>query len=255
MRRCYKVAGFAVMLVCAPASHAALVSVDWKTAGDGLATLDTVTGLEWLDLTVTDGFSLNKALSQMGVGGQLAGWRFPTHKEVVDMLARQLPTQNYRENETIASRIEYGAEDAEATAYRALFGTTYSTEWVDGGWAGGTHGIYMNDNQDAANLPSIVSANVHRSDTTQTQFTLYSINSGNTYSMSYSHANMGVFMVSDGGVTRSSLLNPALNINNPNAPVNQATTVPVKTAGFFVFGAGFCLRAARSRQKEKRANT
>ena len=32
---------------------AALVNVDWQTSGDNLVTRDTVSGLDWLDLTVT----------------------------------------------------------------------------------------------------------------------------------------------------------------------------------------------------------
>lgn len=36
-------------------SHAALQSVNWKVAGDNKATLDTNTGIEWLDITETDG--------------------------------------------------------------------------------------------------------------------------------------------------------------------------------------------------------
>lgn len=244
--RLFKITAFTSLMLFSLQSQAALVQTDWKVAGDGLATLDTVSGLEWLDLTVTDSYSIALALSKMGVGQLLEGWRLPTHKEVVAMLARQFPSQNYRENESVASRIAYGAEAPEATQYRTLFGTTYSNDtWADGGWTGGTHGMYVNDNPDASNLPAVVSANVHRSNTGQSYFNLYSINSGTLLHMTYSHANNGVFLVSDGGVTRSSLLDPTLNINNPSAPINQVAAVPVNALGMGLLGVSLLLGARR----------
>lgn len=245
MRLCKKFA-LTSLIFFSLQSQAALIATDWKAAGDSLATLDTVSGLEWLDLTVTDGYSISKALSEMVAGKPLEGWRLPTHKEVVAMLARQLPAQNYREDETIASRIMYGAESADATQYRTLFGTTYFNDaWADGGWTGGTHGLYVNDNPDATNLPAFVSANVHRSNTGQSNFNLYSINSGTLYHLTYSHSNMGVFLVSDGGVTRSSLLDPTLNINNPAAPINQLVSVPGAVFGLGLLGMGLLLGRRR----------
>ena len=53
-----------------------LISVDWKTPGDGLITRDTNSGLEWLDLTVTVGRSANDIRSQILAGGEFEGWRF-----------------------------------------------------------------------------------------------------------------------------------------------------------------------------------
>lgn len=58
-----------------PAS-ADLIAVDLDSAGDGLVTRDTATGLEWLDLTLTTNLSVNAILG--GAGGWLAsGWRYP----------------------------------------------------------------------------------------------------------------------------------------------------------------------------------
>lgn len=48
----------------------------------------------------------------------------------------------------------------------------------------------------------------------------------------YEATNSGFFLVSDGGVTLSSQLDPMLNINNPNAPVNaSAAAVPIVGTG------------------------
>lgn len=65
------VAAFAIgsaLLVGAPISQAALVPADLSTPGDALVTMDTNTGLEWLDLTQTVG------LSYSSVAGGIGGW-------------------------------------------------------------------------------------------------------------------------------------------------------------------------------------
>jgi len=43
--------------------HAALISIDYLNPGDNLITLDTNSGLEWLDLTVTQGMSTDAVQS------------------------------------------------------------------------------------------------------------------------------------------------------------------------------------------------
>jgi len=77
----------AATLAFSPASQAAVVSVDWQTAGDNLITLDTNTGLNWLDLDVTANLSYSTVLGQLGTGGQFEGWRFATNAEVVALWA------------------------------------------------------------------------------------------------------------------------------------------------------------------------
>ena len=63
---------------------AAVVSADWlTTVGDNLITHDTVSKLDWLDLTETNGLSYNYVSGQFGVGGQFDGWRYATNSEVV----------------------------------------------------------------------------------------------------------------------------------------------------------------------------
>lgn len=63
--------------------HAAIVSVDWETSGDNLITRDTSSGLDWLDLTETNGISYDDILPQLDSGGQFDGWRYATNDEVV----------------------------------------------------------------------------------------------------------------------------------------------------------------------------
>lgn len=60
--------------------HAALVEKDLNTKGDALITLDTESGLEWLDVTATVGLSYNEAKATTFVTE--SGFRHATVKEV-----------------------------------------------------------------------------------------------------------------------------------------------------------------------------
>lgn len=86
MSRFTKIALFSVALVTAQA-QAELVASDWLVAGDQRATLDTASGLEWLDLNETFGLSFNEVQSQLD--STFAGWRLPTAAEVDALMTGQ----------------------------------------------------------------------------------------------------------------------------------------------------------------------
>jgi hypothetical protein len=72
----------ALAIACIAFPGAALgqiVREDWKTSGDGLIAHDTVTGLNWLNLTVTTDQSYNYVESQFGPGGLYAGFQHATY--------------------------------------------------------------------------------------------------------------------------------------------------------------------------------
>lgn len=70
-----------VVLGMSGAAEAALVSVDYRAAGDSLLTLDTVTGLRWLDVDATLGKSAHDLFD--GAGGWVAaGFRYATDLDV-----------------------------------------------------------------------------------------------------------------------------------------------------------------------------
>lgn len=75
--------GIAVALTVASASSlAGLLSVDDPTHGVDAITLDTDTGLEWLDLTITAGASFDDVSAQLGTGGTYEGFRYASMSEV-----------------------------------------------------------------------------------------------------------------------------------------------------------------------------
>ncbi len=70
----------AAFLLCAATADAGLVSLDWKAQGDGLLTLDTVSGLRWLDFSETRAVSVG--LLDSGSPWLSGGFRYATPTEV-----------------------------------------------------------------------------------------------------------------------------------------------------------------------------
>ena len=73
----------ATALVLSTSVNAAIISTDWQTAGDNLITHDTVSGLNWLDLTETNNLSLNAVGTMLADGELYDGFRVATQAEVV----------------------------------------------------------------------------------------------------------------------------------------------------------------------------
>ena len=88
MKKLKRWAGFlalAAMLVVGNTgvSSASLIEVDFRTPGDGLLTLDTSTGLEWLDVIASENLSYNDVINGVGndwLNGQ--GFRYANTDEV-----------------------------------------------------------------------------------------------------------------------------------------------------------------------------
>ena len=80
--RIMKVALVGMMLAFGTmAANADLIEQDFISSGDGLITLDTGTGLKWLDVTETKGLSVDEILA--GSGGWLtSGFRYASFAEV-----------------------------------------------------------------------------------------------------------------------------------------------------------------------------
>ncbi len=78
----WQVALTAATLTLSTNINAAIISVDWLTSGDNLITQDTVSGLEWLDITTTTSRSYNDISSNLGSGQEFDGWRYATKVEL-----------------------------------------------------------------------------------------------------------------------------------------------------------------------------
>ena len=66
----------------ASVAKAQLTNSDWMTLGDNQILNDGSTGLQWLGLDETAGLSYNFVASQLGTGGEFAGFSFATESQV-----------------------------------------------------------------------------------------------------------------------------------------------------------------------------
>jgi hypothetical protein len=102
-----KVAAALAAIAMSTSSHAMLVD-------HGATTLDTSTGLEWLDLTQSLGLSFSDVVRLQSDGGRLSGWQFATIAEVQAVVAQTgLP---------LAAAAHVGQLDV--SAFGSLFGLT-----------------------------------------------------------------------------------------------------------------------------------
>jgi hypothetical protein len=223
-------------LFCSTA-HAGFISTDWKNSGDKLATLHEETGTEWLDLTQTDGLSINYVMSQLGAGGLYEGWRLPTANEVHAMMSSILSDYSsyFRQNVYTTDHVYLSPTNgasAQVLNFWALFGRT-QIQFND---VGGAFGMYTDGGRTLLAGPQN-----GRNEGTGRDRIIYNYILPNT---SYSHNAYGVFLVSDGGVSLSSKLDPSININNPNSPAAQTPDEPDVTPPVDVPApAGFALLA------------
>jgi len=75
----------ATALVLSSSVNAALISTDLNVVGDGLVTLDTDTGLRWLDLSITDNQTYVDALASN------PAWSYATNSQVESLFATLFP--------------------------------------------------------------------------------------------------------------------------------------------------------------------
>lgn len=84
-RRIGSVALVAATFLAATTANAALIELDLNAPGDGLLTLDTGTGLKWLDVTTSLGRSVADVSGQLGPGGDFEGFRFAATSEILTL--------------------------------------------------------------------------------------------------------------------------------------------------------------------------
>jgi hypothetical protein len=70
------------LLLTSASVHADLLSVSDPRFGSGALTLDTTTGLAWLDLPFSAGLSYQQMLAALQPGGSFEGFRYATAQEV-----------------------------------------------------------------------------------------------------------------------------------------------------------------------------
>lgn len=196
-------------------ANAELISTDWKIESDSLATLDTTSGLEWLDLTQTKGMSYDQATGLLS--STFLGWRLPTSAEISTLYDNGIGAPY------TSGVIGIGTSDSnfiQSEIFSSMLGETdYS------GSTTSHYGLFFNEENASLNFMGINRANLTGS-AARTNVLFTPLNSGSYESYSQ-YDSMGIYLVSDGGTTLSSINDPSLNENNPNAPINNAASVPL----------------------------
>lgn len=213
------------------AAHADFVNIDWKEAGDNRATVDTETGIEWLKLTETFGYTLQSILPELESGGLFAGWRLADRFEVKNMIENiGLITQddiNEDSYDVTSGRLikktyegySYADEvlDPNYFNWASAFGTY---EQTGGQFYGVSYGLYRGISVYTpykAGFNYYFTAPIESRDGKRRHV-------GSAYhawpTQGNSSYDTGVFLVNDGGVTLSSIQDPSINANNPNAPTS-----------------------------------
>ena len=199
---------------------------DWLTEGDEQATLHIETGVEWLRLSNTNTLTYAEVETEMEEGGDFYGWRFPTVNEVQEWvlsISTNATLNNNIETEDYRNAINY--ESVWALEWRDAMGRPYSVsdDRVK------SYGVVVDESGS-----TLLFGNV-RVFSNQTQYFYLNWEHENDIALD---SGIGVFLVSDGGVTLSSINNPSLNANNANAPIN---TVPVMAGGLGLLLGGLLL--------------
>jgi hypothetical protein len=216
MNNLKKISLASVLALSSMASNAELVSGDWKALNDGLTTIDMSTGIEWMDLSETSHMSFNEVEELFS--SEFNGWRFPTQNEVSQLLSgafinkdayfQSSNTEAFRDNAVVTS---------EGYNFTQLFGITSSdTSQVQ------SRGMLLDEGNKS--WSSIVYSGVSFRES-DGYTTLYS-NAPATSDYNYKSFHLSIYLVNDGGVTLSSINDPSLNSNNPNAP-EVSVSVPL----------------------------
>jgi hypothetical protein len=216
----------ATFLLSIASAQAALVESDWKSAGDALATLDTETGIEWLDLSQTDDMSISQVNGQFST--TLEGWRLPTANEVYGLFDNHFSGLDSASIPIHSTRGKINAvTDADVFEFMNKLGVTYSV--VNNVMASGIY--LLND------VVYQAASQYYDGD----NYTKMNKVTGSTYSES--NPLHGVYLVSDGGTTLSSQNDPSINANNAKSAnyvaenVSAPTLLGLMSLGLFGFAA------------------
>lgn len=210
----------AVMLaaVFSMGAQAGLTNTSLFTEGDKGATLHVETGLEWLKLDYTKGLSYNEVLSEMGNGGMFDGWRFPSYDEALVYTEEALSRVD---GLTFGDRSDSVSKPHVNEAYTVFRNIGFTDGSLTSNGAKESVGLYYDNSGTLRSVEAYVNG-IH----TYSGYIRY--NSSRSQDKDTSYAKYGFLLVSDGGTTLTSINDPTINANNPDAPIND---VPIPLVG------------------------
>jgi hypothetical protein len=225
MKLLIKIFVISAIALASMSANAELISTDWKNTGDSLATLDDKTGIEWLDLTQTMNMSIDHVESLLD--STFSGWRIPTRSEVSKMFYNYSPeTSSVADNETYEQTSKSSAQ-----LFESLFGG------ADHGNANkASLGMYLNTDKSSLGGYNVIYAGVTYGVNNYEENGGYIVDSRDLSNVTSTQLSyMGVYLVSDGGTTLSSINDPSINAGSANVPL--PATAALLGLGLLGFGA------------------
>lgn len=231
--------GIASVLACglfSMSAHAGFVKVDYIEEGDNRVVLHEESGLEWLRLDETTGMSLNQVKASLN-GGELEGWRLPTESEVDNMIGEWFASIPLNGGDYLRT----DARTAYLSVTTDFIVTMGLTEYQDGKY----NYAFSKGFFEAAE--GVVISGTVRERNGGTSIAMYYVDGTDRYDYNADSvsSSTGVFLVSDGGLTLSSVNDPSINRNNPNSPYANVST-PWSAAMLAMVMTGLGLRRKRS---------
>lgn len=221
---------FTITMIGASA-NAALVNTDLLVEGDKKAVLHEETGIEWMGYHATKGMSFSYVESQLLEGGKFEGWRLPTYNEVQAFMAEVGFNMGGGTVSSWSNTTQYSLLQPAAFRMFDFFG--YNGTKVHFSGSASSTFIYKN-NEDVAVRAGYQYRNSRYGSTPKPAYVTSYLNNSASSPLYMTPSNYdytlhpeAIFIVSDGGETLSSKLNPMLNANNPAAEVSVPTTLGV----------------------------
>ena len=184
-----------------------MIRTDWKVLGDEKTTLNTTTGLEWLDLNETKNKSIIQVKSELAT--TYAGFRLATETEITALFDERMllsgrsayswdpNTWSMPSKYTYKSFLDHMAFQHSTRRYALGWFERTNGTW----WYAGVNATISNTSAELGGVNNDNSKGFGASDVSNI------INNGNVLS-----AYMGTWLVSDGGATLTSQNNPSINI-------------------------------------------
>jgi hypothetical protein len=212
----------------------------WLTDGDRLVTLDESTGKEWLDLSVTAGLTYSELSERLNT--DLLGWRLPSYSEIEKLLIDHTLFSNVTGYDYRGGSLNYNS----SRKFIANFTRNDDLEPLAmelAAW------IIDPLNSNAKRLTDIYAWKAGSYFKSQILGLDYSDNTSLEATTDASaYTDIGYWLISDGGITLSSINDPLINANNPDAPVNNVSSVPLPSTSLLL-GLGL---AGFIRKKDKK---
>lgn len=205
-----------------------IVEIDWKTEGDGKAFLDQSKGTEWIQLSETRGMSAQSVIDATHKGGEFEGFRIANSSEV-DVLVDSLKSYMLSGNNRYVDTGFYTKRYSDRSEYR--LGCQYSIKrpvqcsgFIDK-VLGVKSAIYSTNAREKFDSYGLFARGDGYSQM-EISFDhtwggrIFLENRKTTVSYLGPNQRVGYFLISDGGNTLSSQLDPSIMANNPESPVN-----------------------------------